>query len=277
MCLFVDDRIDPNTSFHAVQKQAFQVLNANELSSVCRYLGNQKQSADEAFWQHLDTESTLRTGLLRSLFCCLRIEGTDKTQRLAAVLSQTRQELAAGNMLRDASIDRRLPPKATRPLLLKPDGGIDKARYEWFLYLQIPSRLNGQLVLPEVIRYRALDDDLVKPQTWKNQKQALVEGTKQPKITEDPKQLIPRMADRLTTRLYEVSDYLERVDNRDIILRPKGGKHLWRLPTTGKKHLVNNPFFQQMRAIGVVLLCRGTREAVRLATQGFLQTTIAQQ
>ncbi|ABM20967.1 MULTISPECIES: Tn3 family transposase [Gammaproteobacteria] len=256
LCLFVDDRIDPNTSFHAVQKQAFQVLNANELSSVCRYLGNQKQSADEAFWQHLDTESTLRTGLLRSLFCCLRIEGTDKTQRLAAVLSQTRQELAAGNMLRDASIDRRLPPKATRPLLLKPDGGIDKARYEWFLYLQIPSRLNGQLVLPEVIRYRALDDDLVKPQTWKNQKQALVEGTKQPKITEDPKQLIPRMADRLTTRLYEVSDYLERVDNRDIILRPKGGKHLWRLPTTGKKHLVNNPFFQQMRAIGVADVLR---------------------
>ena len=63
--LFVDDRIDPNTSFHSVQKQAFQVLNASELSSVCRYLGNQKQSADEAFWQHLDTESTLRTGLLR--------------------------------------------------------------------------------------------------------------------------------------------------------------------------------------------------------------------
>jgi len=69
-------------------------------------------------------------------------------------------------MLGDVSIDRRLPPKATRPLLLKSDGGIDKARYEWFLYLQIPSRLNGQLVLPEVIRYRALDDDPADSQSY---------------------------------------------------------------------------------------------------------------
>ncbi|EED6693999.1 Tn3 family transposase, partial [Salmonella enterica subsp. enterica serovar Virchow] len=120
--LFVDDRIDPNTSFHAVQQQAFQFLSANDLNSVCRYLSNQKQSAEEAFWQHLDTESTLRTGLLRSLFCCLRMEGTDKTQRLARILDQARLDLVAGNMLGDACIDQRLPPKATRPLLLKPDG-----------------------------------------------------------------------------------------------------------------------------------------------------------
>eukprot|EP01086_Lenisia_limosa_P011649 TRINITY_DN379_c0_g1_i10.p1 TRINITY_DN379_c0_g1~~TRINITY_DN379_c0_g1_i10.p1 ORF type:complete len:1007 (-),score=93.96 TRINITY_DN379_c0_g1_i10:801-3821(-) len=254
--LFVDDRIDPNTSFHAVQQQAFQFLSANDLNSVCRYLSNQKQSAEEAFWQHLDTESTLRTGLLRSLFCCLRMEGTDKTQRLARILDQARLDLVAGNMLGDACIDQRLPPKATRPLLLKPDGSIDKARYEWFLYLQIPNRLNGQLMLPEVIRYRALEDDLVKPQTWKNQKQVLVEGTQQPKISKDPTRLIPRMADELTLRLHEVSEYLERSDNRDVILRPKGGKHLWRLPTASKKHLVNNPFFQQMRAISVADVLR---------------------
>ncbi|ECM9557039.1 Tn3 family transposase, partial [Salmonella enterica subsp. enterica serovar Enteritidis] len=42
----------------------------------------------------------------------------------------------------------------------------------------------------------------------------------------------------------------------DVILRPKGGKHLWRLPTASKKHLVNNPFFQQMRAISVADVLR---------------------
>ncbi|OZS41228.1 hypothetical protein ASV53_24985, partial [Photobacterium sanguinicancri] len=120
---------------------------------------------------------------------------------------------------------------ATRPLLSKPDGSIDKSKYEWFLYLQIPNRLNGQLTLPEVIRYRALEDDLVKPEIWKNQKGSLVEGTQQPNISEDPKRLIPRMADELTLRLHEVSHYLERSDTRDVILRPKDGKHHWRLPT----------------------------------------------
>ena len=118
------------------------------------------------------------------------------------------------NRLGDVSIDQRLLPKATRPLLSKPDGSIDKSKYEWFLYLQIPNRLNGQLTLPEVIRYRALEDDLVKPEIWKNQKGSLVEGTQQPNISEDPKRLIPRMADELTLRLHEVSHYLERSDTR---------------------------------------------------------------
>ena len=39
----------------AVQQHAFQFLNVSDLNSVCRYLSNQKQSAEEAFWQHLDT------------------------------------------------------------------------------------------------------------------------------------------------------------------------------------------------------------------------------
>lgn len=168
--LFVDDSIDPEASFQSVQQQAFRLLNAKDLNTVCRYLSNQKQSAEEAFWQHLDSESSLRTGLLRSLFCCLRIEGTDKTQRLAGVLDQARLDLTAAHTLSDACIDHRLLPKTTRSLLLNSDGTINKSRYEWFLYLLVPSRLNGQLILPEVIKYRALEADLVKPQTWIIQK-----------------------------------------------------------------------------------------------------------
>ena len=96
----------------AVQQRAFQFLNVSDLNSVCRYLSNQKQSAEEAFWQHLDTESTLRAGLLRSLFCCLRFDGTDKTRRLAGALAQARLDLVAGNRLGDVSIDQRLLMKA---------------------------------------------------------------------------------------------------------------------------------------------------------------------
>lgn len=77
--LFLDDDIGPETRFQTVQAQAFNLLSAKDLSSVCRYLGNQRQSANEAFWQHLDRESSLRTGLLRSLFYYLRIEGVDPT------------------------------------------------------------------------------------------------------------------------------------------------------------------------------------------------------
>ena len=202
-------------------------------SSVCRYLSNQKQSAEEAYWQYLDTESTLRNGLLRSLFCCLRIEGADKTQRLARALDQARLDLFQQE-LSHTSLDQRLPQKHIRPLLLNKDGSLNQARYEWYLYLQIPDRLQGQLLMPEVIKYRALDADLLKTQRWKQEKQNLLDSIAQEKLMADPTQLISGMAAELNLRLHEVSHYLEKTDNRDIILRNKGGKRYWRLPTASK-------------------------------------------
>lgn len=254
--LFLDDEIAPDTHFQSVQEDAFKVLNAKDLTSVCRYLSNQKQSADETYWQHLDAESTLRTGLLRSLFCCLRIEGADQTQRLARVLDQARLDLLAQQELSHASLDQRLPQKHIRPLLLKKDGSINKSRYEWYLYLQIPDRLQGQLLMPDVIKYRALDADLLKTQCWKQDKQRLLNSTAQKQLMADPTQLIPSMATELNLRLHEVSHYLEKTDNRDIILRNKGGKRYWRLPTASKKHLVNNPFFGQMRSVDIADVLR---------------------
>jgi len=204
----------------------------------------------------LDKETSLRTGLLRSLFCCLRIEGAGHTQRLASVLEQARLSLTTDRRLSDDCLDRRLPKKETRPLLLNKDDTINKARYEWYLYLQIPERLNGQLMLPDVVKYRALDADLDNPIIWRQEKETLLQVTQQPKLSDDPKRLIPVMATELSLRLHEVSHYLEKTDNRDVILRPKEGKRHWRLPTASKKHLVNNPFFEKMRSIGVADVLR---------------------
>ena len=254
--LFLDDKIEPDTRFHSVQQQAFKVLNARDLSSVCRYLSNQKQSAEEVYWQHLDAESTLRSGLLRSLFCCLRIEGADKTQRLARALDQARLDLLTQQQLIAARLDQRLPHKATRPLLTNKDGSLNKARYEWYLYLQIPDRLQGQLLMPDIVKYRSLDADLVKKKRWKQDKASLLESTAQPKLMEDPAHLIPSMVNELNVRLHEVSQYLEPVDNRDVILRNRGGKRHWRLRAANKKHLVNNPFFEQMRSVEIADVLR---------------------
>ena len=256
--LFLDDNIEPDTHFESVQKEAFKVLSAKDLTSVCRYFRNQKHSVDEAYWQHLDTESTLRTGLLRSLFCCLRIEGADQAQRLARVLEQARLDLLSQQRLSDSCLDHRLPQKHLRSLLLNKDGSINKARYEWHLYLQVPDRLYGQLLMPDVVKYRALDADLIKAQSWKQGKQILLESTAQAKLMADPTSLIPSMATQLDLRLNEVSDYLEATDNRNIILRQKGGKRHWKLPTASKKHLVNNPFFGQMRSIEIADVLRVT-------------------
>jgi len=109
---------------------------------------------DEVFWQHLDAETSLRTGLLRSLFCCLRNEGVDQTQRLAWVLDQARLGLLAQHEMSDACLDRRLSQKHVRSLLLTTGGSVNKARFECFLYLQVPPVIFDLVV------------DRVQPHNW---------------------------------------------------------------------------------------------------------------
>ncbi len=117
-------------------------------------------------WQYCDEKESLRKGLLRELFLCLRFEGCDGTQHLAAALAKTQNELNG----RDAQLqtaDTRLLSKKSREFLLDGEGNILIDRYEWFLYQQIPDRLNGQLTLPDITKYRALDADLIDGEHWR--------------------------------------------------------------------------------------------------------------
>ncbi len=97
---------------------------------------------------------------------CLRFEGCDGTQHLAAALAKTQNELN-GQDAQLQTADTRLLSKKSREFLLDGEGNILIDRYEWFLYQQIPDRLNGQLTLPDITKYRALDADLIDGEHWR--------------------------------------------------------------------------------------------------------------
>jgi TnpA family transposase len=254
--LFIDDSIDQQQPFGTVKQKALRLLAEKELESVCLFLNEQKRSVEEATWQYYDQRDSLREGLLRQLFLCLHFEGSAGTQRLAGVLDHAQLDLSARRMISKANIDSRLPAKKLLPFLQDEDDNINPGRYEWYLYLQIPDRLNGQLTLPNVVKYRALEADLVSRARWRRDKTKLLEQTQLPKLSAEPNKLIEQMNRDLEIRLHEVSEYLEQDDNRNIILRNPKGKRLWRLPTASKKYLVNNPFFQQIPTTGVADVLR---------------------
>ncbi len=254
--LFIDDSVDQQQPFGEVKQQALKLLAIKELESVCLFLNEQKRSIDESMWQYYDQRKGLRAGLLRELFLCLRFEGSQGTQRLASVLDRVRLDLLDKGKLSKATMDKRLLQKKQLPLLLDEIDTIKPDRYEWYLYLQIPSRLNGQLTLPDVIKYRALDADLVGRERWLEEKNQLLKQSQLSKLMAEPHRSIKQMALELDNRLHAVSDYLEQVDNRNIILRNPKGKRLWRLSTASKKYMVNNPFFQQMPTTGVADMLR---------------------
>jgi TnpA family transposase len=254
--LFIDDRVDQQQPFGTLRQHAFKLLAAKDLESVCLFLNDQKRSVEEATWQYFDHRVSLREGLLRELFLCLHFEVSEKTRRLAAALHRAQRDLIARGELSKAAMDGRLPTKKQLSFLQDLNGEMNTGRYEWFLYLQIPNRLNGQLTLPNVPKYRALEADLVNRERWLEEKDTLLKRTQLPKLTADPNRLITQMASDLNNRLREVSNYLEHDDNRNIILRNPKGKRHWRLPTVNKKYLVNNPFFQQIPSTGVADVLR---------------------
>ncbi len=66
-----------------------------------------------------------------------------------------------------ANCRHQTPFQKSREFLLDGEGNILIDRYEWFLYQQIPDRLNGQLTLPDITKYRALDADLIDGEHWR--------------------------------------------------------------------------------------------------------------
>ncbi len=113
-----------------------------------------------------------------------------------------------------ANCRHQTPFQKSREFLLDGEGNILIDRYEWFLYQQIPDRLNGQLTLPDITKYRALDADLIDGEHWRKNKYTLLQQSHFTKLAEEPEKLIKQMAMELDTRLYEVGEYLEQEDNR---------------------------------------------------------------
>lgn len=150
------------------------------------FLREQKRSVDEATWQYYDECHNLKSGLLRDLFSCLKFEGYEGCHRLAITLNQVCLDFVDHGELRQSTQDVRLLPKKLLPLLQDEDGAIRSDRYEWYLYLQIPSRLNGQLTLPNVTKYRSLDADLVNHVRWRDEKDELLDKSQLHKLTGEP-------------------------------------------------------------------------------------------
>jgi len=55
----------------------------------------------------------------------------------------------------------------------------------------------------------------------------------------------------LAARLAQVGNRNQKGDNRNVILRSRSGKTQWRLPSSGVKSMLNNPFFEQLNQVNV--------------------------
>lgn len=251
--LFIDDSIDEKQPFGTVKHQAQKLLRNREIESLCLYLNKQKRALDDYHWEYYDQQKLLIERVLRPIFLCLDFQATQKTQVLAAQLAITKGELSVNGILH--IMDRRLIQTKQKGYLIDKEGNVSHNRFEWLLYLQIPNKLNGQLHLPTVIKFRSLQDDLISNERWKAKKK-LIKKSMLPRLIAKPNRLVEALSSDLKKKLQQVSQRIENSDNQNIILLNRTGKTKWRLPSTSVKSMLNNPFFSQIKPINIADVLR---------------------
>ncbi|EET25020.1 transposase, partial [Vibrio cholerae O1 biovar El Tor] len=148
------------------------------------------------------------------------------------------------------TMDTSLIPKKHLPWLVKQDN-VNPQRYEWLLYRQLTSRLNGRIYLPNVTKYRALEDDLI-PQTSQD---TLLASSTLDRLKQPAELLLQEKQHRLESALKDVALHIDEGDNRNVIMKNRTGTR-WRLPTKSATSLVNNPFFKRMQPVGIADVLR---------------------
>ncbi len=251
--LFIDDSIDEHQPFGKVKGKAQALLKRQEIASLCLYLKKQKRAIDDYRWEFYDQHMPFLKRVLRPIFQCLSFEPTDKTLALTTQLAITKNELLTHKAL--SSADLRLIPTKLKAFLTNEEGDLEMGRFEWFLYLQIPDRLKGQLHIPLVTKYRALQDDLVSDQRWNN-KEELIDQSPLQRLKGEPLSFIGSQIEALDNQIENVSQSIDNGDNQNVVLTNRSGKTTWRLPAGTAKNMVNNPFFDHIKPINLVDVLR---------------------
>lgn len=250
---FVDDSIDDAKPFGSIKRQSRNRMSRREIESMCLYLRKQRRTLDEYQWEYFDKQTQLIDSILRPIFLGLEFEATDKSLALTEQLMTTQTELSVGGWPR--TFDRRLITKKQQDHLIDENNNVIANRFEWLLYLRIPNKLKGHLHLPGIIKYRALQDDLISNTRWKSKK-TLLEQSMLPRMTERPKALIKSLSGELHDKLTHVAQRIDNGDKQNVILSNRTGKTTWRLPSTGMKSALNNPFFEKIKPINIADVLR---------------------
>lgn len=260
---FIDDTIDDQVSFREIKQQVQGLLGEREIESLCLYLKKQKRTKNDYIWEFYDKQRELVEHLIRPLFLCLTFEGADNTKVLAEQLNSMKNEfLEAGKL---ASTDRRLIKVNQHLYVIDEDNNILLERYEIMLYLLAQNKLDGQLFIPTAIKFRALHDDLVCDVSWA-QKNKLLKDSMLDSMNTEPAKFVRSMEQKMSEKLQRVCQRIDDGDNRNVILRNRSGKTQWRLPYSGTKSALNNPFFARMKPINITDVLRFVHQET-----GFLQ------
>jgi hypothetical protein len=221
--LFIDKSVDSKQPFSKIKSKAFKLISPDDIESLCLYLTDEKRSLDYYVWEYYDQHSEWITETLRPLFLALKFQSSDTTQALVAQISNSQKDCSECDEFKKA--DRRLIKPSNQSYLIKGDD-INLDRFEILLYLLIQTKLNGQLFIPNTLKYRRLSDDLINDNDWK-QKSKLIKLSQLKRLSMQPKQLMTSLEKELVDKIDHVGSRIQSGDNKTVIMRSRSGNTKW--------------------------------------------------
>jgi len=256
--LFIDDTIDTKQPFSKIKNKAFKLISSDDIESLCLYLSDEKRSIDYYVWKFYDQQSEWITETLRPLFLALEFKASETTYALVTQIENSQQDCSELGEFKKA--DRRLIKPGKQSYLLQEDN-VNLNRFEILLYLLIQTKLNGQLFIPNTLKYRHLSDDLVNDKDWK-QKSKLIKSSQLKRLSMQPKQLMTSLEKELIDKIDHVGSRIQSGDNKTVIMRSRSGNTKWRLPYKGVGSILNNPLFEQLKQVHVSDLLRFVNQEI---------------
>jgi len=250
--LFIDNTIDSKQPFSKIKNKVFKLITPDDIELLCLYLTDEKRSIDYYIWQFYDQQSEWVTETLRPLFLALEFQASETTQVLVTQIANSQKDCSELDEFK--KVDRRLIKPGKQSYLLQEDN-VNLSRFEILLYLLIQTKLNGQLFVPNTLKYRHLSDDLVNDKDWK-QKTKLIKSSQLKRLSIQPKQLMSSLEKELIDKIDHVGSRIQNGDNKTVIMRSRSGNTKWKLPYKGVGSILNNPFFEQLKQVHVSDLLR---------------------
>jgi len=257
--LFIDNKINNDTSFGLVRERAFKLIPEENIPLVRQNLANVKPNKQAIHWEAIDKHYRKAVANLRPLLLVLDMRCRSNTV-LSNQIATTRKQL---DTYKESSvIDGRLIKKRDKPYF-KIDDPLDvkhkkcvSKRSEIYLYSLInQGLLNGEVYIKDSMEYRNFDDYMVSNKIWKERRHHFVELGLE-KLNRPADEYLGELETALNERLEQVGQRILEGKNSYVKRKPNSELLMWSRAVKGKNEQTTERFFNKFDRKSVVHILR---------------------
>ena len=249
--IYIDTDIGNEISFGDIKKKAYKVLSKKKIEILSNHLRDSNYDTHHYEWDYIDQNITQVSKTMRSIFLVLDLEYDHVSKEFADAFVKAKYELREYGKLE--SIKPELVNKNEQKFI---DGHENSScRFEYYLYRRIYQLYSkNSIIVKNSIKNKSLSSDLINMDSWKNEKESIIQNTNQPAISTPISQTIKSKLDQLETKLNSFSTTIAIGGNKYVEYLPGKQQFKWSIPNKRWQESIDNPIYKQIQHLGIVEL-----------------------